>query len=249
MDTSNKILVIYLLGSGHCGSTLLDLIMDSHSQIVGVGELSNWLFETEKQSKILCTCRRPLSECSFWQKVFKGIPDDFRISDSKLEIYQKKIDFLLNRKKYIFASDKAKKVDLEQYLKLNEKIYENILAFSGKKVIFDSSKDVDRASALLLSQRLEVIFLHLVRDGRGVSYSYKKKYGGIVSPMLRWALKNLKIEILKQRCPQKFIFVRYEDFCKNPKQEIEKILKRIGFDFESQMLNFREILEKKFIIK
>jgi len=239
MATSNKILVIYLLGSGHCGSTLLDLIMDSHSQIVGVGELSNWFFEKEKQSKILCTCRRPLSKCSFWQEVSKGIPVDFQFSDSKLEIYRKKIDFLFNRKKYVFASAKTKKVNLERYLKLNEKIYENILTVSRKKAIFDSSKDVERASILLASDKLEVILLHLVRDGRGVSYSYKKKYGGIISPMLRWTLKNLKIEILKRRYPRKFIFLRYEDFCKNPEQAIEKVLKRIGFTFEPKMLEFR----------
>jgi len=239
MITSNKILVIYLLGSGHCGSTLLDLIMDSHSQIVGVGELTNWPFSKERQSKTICTCGKSLSKCPFWQEVFKNIPNKLQFSTPKLEIHRKKIDFLLNRKRYVFASAKAKKVDLERYLKLNEKIYENILTVSGKKIVFDSSKDVERANVLLASDKLEVILLHLVRDGRGVSYSYKRKYGGIISPMLRWALKNLKIEILKRRYPQKFVFLRYEDFCRNPEKEIEKILKKIGLDFEPQMLNFR----------
>jgi len=198
--------IIYVLGSGHCGSTLLDLIMDSHSQIVGVGELTNWPFSVEQQKKIFCTCDKLLSECPFWQVVFEDIPDQLRISNEKLEIYQKKIDFLFNSKKYVFSPTKVKKVDLDKYLKLNEEIYKNILSLSGKKVIFDSSKDVDRANTLSLSDKLEVIFLHLVRNGRGVSYSYKRKYGGIISPMLRWAFQNLKIEILKRRQPEKFIF-------------------------------------------
>lgn len=232
--------IIYVLGSGHCGSTLVDLIMDSHSQIVGVGELTNWFFQKEKQSEIFCTCQKTLATCPFWQKVFQSIPQALQISDSKLAIHQKKIDFLFNRKRYFFVADKIKKVDLEKYLKLNEKVYENILTYSGKKIIFDSSKDVDRAKALLDSGQLEIIFLHLVRDGRAVSYSYKRKYGGVITPMIRWALRNLKIEILKRRHPEKFIFMRYEDFCKNPKQEIKKILQRIGLDFEPQMLNFRE---------
>jgi len=235
---SDKITIIYVVGSGHCGSTLLDIIMDSHSKIVGVGELTNWSFNKKRQLETICSCKKTLMECSFWQKVFKNIPDEFQLSDSKLEIHQKKLDFIFNRKRYFSSVNRAKKIDFEKYLRLNEQIYKNILAVSGKKVIFDSSKDVDRANILSYSDKLELIFLHLVRDGRGVSYSYKIKYSGIISPVFRWALKNLKIEIFKRRYRERFVFIRYEDFCKDPKKEIEKILKKVGLDFEPQMLNF-----------
>ena len=32
--------VVFILGSGHCGSTLLDLMLGAHSRIVGLGEMS-----------------------------------------------------------------------------------------------------------------------------------------------------------------------------------------------------------------
>ena len=37
-----KIRTIFILGSGYCGSTLLDLILDSHSKIVGIEEFEDF---------------------------------------------------------------------------------------------------------------------------------------------------------------------------------------------------------------
>jgi len=237
MKQDNKIKIIYLLGSGHCGSTLFDLIMDSHSKIAGVGELGYFPFDREKQDKFLCACRKPVSKCSFWKGVFQNIPEGI----PWLEIHRKKVDFLFNRAKYFFTIDKKKDVDLEKYLEFNQETYQRIADLSGKRVIFDSSKiDIDRADLLLKSDKLEMFFVHLVRDGRGVTYSYKMKYGRVLSPIFRWALRNIKIEIFRRRYPGKFIFVKYEDFCKNPEQEVKRIVESIGLNFEPQMLDFRD---------
>lgn len=236
----NKIKIIYLIGAGRSGTTLLDIIADSHSKIVGIGELSNWVFEKEKQSKMPCSCGKSLSDCSFWQKVFDNIPNNLRFYNSKLKVNQKKIDFLFNQKKYFFAANSKIKFDLEKYLELNERIYQNILSVSGKKVILDSSKEMDRAEVILQNKNLEIVFIHLVRDGRGTTFSYKRKHGGIISPMLLWIFNNIKAEIFKKRYPNKTIFLRYEDFCKDPEWAIKKILNKVNLNFEPEMLKFRE---------
>ncbi len=230
----NKTSIIYVLGSGHCGSTLLDLMMDSHSKIVGVGELEN-CSNQRKKKKTTCTCKRILANCPFWNKVFEGIS-----SNIDLSVYRNKIDFLLKTKK--FKNKKTfKEIDLEKYLKLNEKIYKDVLSYSKKEIIFDSSKTADRAELLVQSKDLEITLLHLVRDGRGVMWSYKRKYGRIFSPMWRWLGKNLKIELMKKRNKNiKTIFVRYEDLVKNPEKELKRILEETKLSFEPQMLNFRE---------
>ena len=87
---SKKIPVILLVGEGHSGSTLLDLIMDSHSQIVGVGELSH--YSKHFNFGELCSCGKQIKDCEFWQKVFSDI------DASKLPlIYRKKLGFLYNK--------------------------------------------------------------------------------------------------------------------------------------------------------
>ena len=69
--------VIYILGSGHCGTTLLDLILDSHDKIVGLGQC-------EKIGiKQICACGKGFSECSFWRSIREkdiGIPENMNNS-------------------------------------------------------------------------------------------------------------------------------------------------------------------------
>lgn len=211
----------------------MDLVMDSHSQIVGVGELTRYHRAMSRGE--LCTCRKKISQCPFWQKIFQGL------TMADLSITRNKIDFLFNRKKYIYFRDgQPKKVDFKKYIETNEKIYQNILDASGQKVIFDSSKSPDRLEALLESQQLDITLLHLVRHGQGVAYSYIKTNRPAFSFMKKWAMTNLKIEIIKRRNPVKCIFIKYEHFATHPQEVLTKILNEMGLFFEPAMLNFRE---------
>ena len=106
-----KIPIIYIVGSGHCGSTLLDIILDSHSKIFGIGELENF----NKES--LCACGKELSKCSFWNDILKN--------PKNLKIRRKKIDFILNRDRY-YTKEQGLLKDLADWLKNNELIYRNV---------------------------------------------------------------------------------------------------------------------------
>ena len=117
MKRNNKIPVIYLIGSGHCGSTLLDMIMSAHSKVIGVGELHHFSTNDESLKKLTCTCEKSALDCPFWQCVRENIE-----CPEGLAVHRKKIDFLLNRRKYVFNNKERKPVDLEEYIKLNEKI-------------------------------------------------------------------------------------------------------------------------------
>jgi hypothetical protein len=57
--------VIFILGSGHCGSTLLDLILDSHSKVFSVGEIG----DLRKQK--IGTCGKELKNVFFGVKLLK----------------------------------------------------------------------------------------------------------------------------------------------------------------------------------
>ena len=229
MENNQKIPIIYLLGAGHSGSTLLNMIMDSHSQIFGAGEL--FMYTKLKRRDFFCGCGKPLASCSFWKAVFSGL------NLTNLEICRKKFDFLLNKKNY-FDAYTRQPINIEKYVELNEKIYRKIQKHSRKKVIFDSSKHPERAELLLKSRNLDITFLHLVRDGRGVAWSYRSKMS-LLKGMRLWLMRNLKIEIIKRRNNVKYIFIRYEDFAKNPEQIVKFILKRMGLAFEPEMMEIR----------
>ncbi len=232
---NKKIPVIILAGEGHSGSTLLDLVMDSHSQVVGVGELSH--YGDHLNSGELCSCGNEIKDCEFWQKVFEGV------DVSKLPpTHRRKPDFLLNSDNFLYyAGGSEKKLDAREYARAAERVYKNIARFSGKKVVFDSSKDYDRAEAIIkFSEDLDITLLHLVRDGRGVAYSNIKLGRRGFAFMKRWAMTNIKIELVKKRnknIPN--IFILYEDFVKDPKNILKFILGRVGLPFEPEMLRFK----------
>src|SRR3990172_10422147 len=67
--------VIYIAGAAHSGSTLLDLMLNAHPDIVSVGEvlkLNRQLAyrDTEKKTYAACSCgAASLWDCKFWSAV------------------------------------------------------------------------------------------------------------------------------------------------------------------------------------
>lgn len=228
---NNKLKVILLVSSGRSGSTILDLIMDSHPEIFGTGEI--FQYEKAINFDIVCACGEKVKNCEFWQKVFKDV--DFH---NKLRAERNFFDCLLNNKKY---KSKGHLINKNEYIALYEEIYNNISRFSGKRIIFDTSKEPDRAELLSQSKNIDFIFLHLVRDGRGVVWSYFKSHNKFFVYMLKWMKINLKIAIIKKRRKNiKKIYLNYNDFVENPKASLSKILEKVNCVYDDEMLNFRK---------
>src|SRR5215213_2438897 len=82
--------VLYLMGHGYSGSTLLTFLLGSHPQIATIGELG--IAEHAKSQTVpeqyLCSCLAPVRECAFWQRVRREMAErghDFDVWDSELE--------------------------------------------------------------------------------------------------------------------------------------------------------------------
>jgi len=105
--------------------------------------------------------------------------------------------------------------------------------------VVDSSKSPDRAELLGKSKNIKPVIVHLVRDGKAVTWSYMRKYKKVLSFMWRWFSSNIKTEIIKRRNNFDYIFIRYEDLVRNPKKTVKKILFKVGLKYESGMVDFR----------
>jgi hypothetical protein len=214
--------VIFILGSGHCGSTLLDLMLDAHPSIIGVGEMHGLKGDS------LCTCGKTASECSFWSNAAKSD------MNAEQQIFLSKLDFLLNKPRY--RSVKTKKlIDAKDLRQTIVSMYERMNA----EIIVDSSKSVERALLMSDAREIEPIIIHLVRDGRAVTWSYIRKYQRIIPFFFKWALENLKIEIAKRRFPGQRLFVGYESLAAHPEQTLRLITDAIGIAYDESMMDFR----------
>ncbi len=62
---------IYICGAGHSGSTLLDMLLGSHSQVASLGEISNLPMELAVNNK--CTCGQHIRNCEVWSDVVREL--------------------------------------------------------------------------------------------------------------------------------------------------------------------------------
>ncbi len=96
--------VIYILGAGSSGSTLLSLLLGAHSRMVNVGEISH--IDRYRALDLNCGCGERVSKCSFWSKVFSTKDTQIRDKDGKLTTFNSMIDALnfMSKTGYDFVS-------------------------------------------------------------------------------------------------------------------------------------------------
>lgn len=89
MTSSNKQpTVLFNVGKGHSGSTILNLVLGRHPQIVSLGEVSTTLNNLEETNN-LCTCGKNKKGCPIWSKVLA-----LDINITITEKYQKLIEIV-----------------------------------------------------------------------------------------------------------------------------------------------------------
>lgn len=231
-----KLTVVQVIGSGHCGSTLVDLMLGSHPDIFSCGELRTIYRGTIKEgfSNVLCMCGKQLQDCEFWSAVISGVPEEYCSF-----LYDLGVDAnLISIESFLSAFEMKKHMDFDTYLRANEALYESISKVTGKNIIVDSSKDTFRAALLEKSKNLNIITIHVIRDGRAVYWSYKKKYKSAFKGLWLWLGTNVKVERYKHNFT-KFYRIRYEDLVQNPKTMLTPILDQLGLTFSTDMLTLK----------
>src|SRR5439155_4026021 len=115
----------------------------------------------------------------------------------------------------------------------------------------DSSKAPSTAFVLRQVPGLDLRLVHLVRDSRGVAFSWTKR---IVRPdmvdrkgemhrytparmAVRWVTRNGMMELLG-RLGHREVRVGYENLVRAPRAELERILTGMGEPFEPRELDF-----------
>jgi hypothetical protein len=226
--------IIYIAGYSRSGSTILDILLGSHTNIFGTGELS-YLFEDWLTGTRTCTCGEIYENCNFWKEF--ELPQGINLQQAK--------DILAaveNRKHVAALSDGKISPDIiQKYSLIQSALYDYIFKTSGKNVIIDSSKTsrdmAGRFYALHKYTDFDVYVIHLVKNGLSVVESYVKKgrnwalegYGKndrftAARSSVGWRLANSIAQNLGKKMPEKhYIQIKYEDFVAQPENVLQKL--------------------------
>lgn len=224
---------IFILGNPRSGTSLLRLMLDTHSRITIPPESHFFLWLEAKyknwKNELLDQYIKDLYQSTKFET--------WEIDKNKLKV------FLLNQ-------------NILSYAHLNSLIYYYYASLNKdvQKIEFWGDKNS------LWNEKLEKIkanypnalFVHIVRDGRDVACSYKslnkKKMTSKYAPRLSdkiediakiWTQNNLDIEDLTSKLKeQNHVQIRYEDLLTKTEQVLDKILKLLNLELQKQQLEY-----------
>jgi Glycosyl transferase family 2 len=234
--------VVYIAGAGRSGSTLVERTLGGIPGWVNIGETIE-LIRKPSVAKELCGCGKPFESCEFWSEVGRRAFGGWAVDTLQ---HVGRLQQLVSRQRYVprlfltgnegsspFASA------LREYGAFYRTLYDAVAVVAGADVIVDASKGPGQALAL---QRVGVpiSLLHLVRDPRGVAYSWSKTrvsrpHGGEGAVMgvhavrhsaYLWAAFQAEIAAIRP------VFdhatrMRYEDFVTDPRGRLASVLQQL----------------------
>jgi hypothetical protein len=249
---------VCVISAGHSGSTLLDMILGSHTDALSLGEISH--FGEYVQDNRTCTCGHPVRSCPLWSQVLAQLEQmghsAEQLSKRFVTVRRQPTDSFLTRTGH-FASIAAfvvlpngvngrfvRVVAPETYRRASniDRLYDLIRAASGRRLLVDSSKSVHRLRLLhaLRPETTRAIFL--TRDGRGVMASMMNRGGFSAEAAVdKWVRGQRYVLAMMRTLPcNTYLHVRYESLCRQSEDTVKGLADFLGLSFERNMLNFQE---------
>ena len=241
MKTSDKVKVLYILGAGRSGSTLLDRLLGQVRGFFSMGELK-WIWRLVYGEEQLCGCGTPFKSCPFWTAAFRqafGGPENL---DARMEKLSTSL-LRLRRLPQLLCPFLSRKYrdDLAYYSNVISGLCRAARDVSGCRVLIDSSKFNRDRIVLSRMEEIDLHVVHLIRDSRAVAYSWQRKkqrpeYASRTAYMYQlstrnsasdWLFDNGMAEALRPFLKQ-YTRVHYEDLISDPRRTISRICIAVG---------------------
>jgi len=210
---------IFIIGVDRSGTTLLSLILDSHSHIAIPFE-SHFITKYYKDKAKFGDLNKEKNRLF----LVKSILSEFYVKqwDKKIEIEDINLDNCSSLEKTIYEI-------FSVYAKLH-----------GKDIWGDKTPEYTSEIHIINKMFPNCKFIHIIRDGRDVALSLVKQWWGandFISAIKYWE-KTLSCarKMLRMLPNERYIELKYENLLTNPENEIKRILSFLRLDFEPEMM-------------
>ncbi len=225
MTTSNEPLgnPIFIVGAQRSGTTLLRLILNAHSRIA-ISREAVFLMPLLKKRSL----ENHISGDSL-KKLIGFFGDNF-----KYNINYEHYDDLLST---LYVKERL------TIRELMDGLFSSYCHAEGKIIRGNKTPSFFRKIDILYELFPDALFIHIVRDGRDVFDSWRKKRempkneeAGIA---IDWIFKLFRIERSFKKIPIKNkITIRYEDLLVNPEETMQLVCSKVGVEYEATMFDF-----------
>jgi hypothetical protein len=236
--------VLSIVGPGRSGTTILASVLGEAEGVVSVGEL-RWLWRRGLLERRSCGCGLAPDECPVWSAVVAQAVAGRTETTAEIAAAQ---DELASRRHRMRALRSAVGGNtgwpaLERVRAVTAQLIPAIAEVTGARVIVDSSKRAQDAAVLAALDEVDHYVLHMVRDPGAVAFSWQRRdktvrvAGGtramatrrLVPSVARWSENCASAEALRRYVrPERWLFLRYEDFAAEPRAAVAGILAFLG---------------------
>jgi Sulfotransferase family len=246
--------VIFLAGLGRSGTTLLERALAELPGVQALGEV-NHLWRRSLMEDEACGCGEPFSRCPFWRAVGERAFGGWDAVDvAAVDAAQGKAMRLrhisgLARGRHTVASAADLLADHHR------RLYDAAATVAEAPAVVDSSKHPALAYILRTDPAIDLRVVHVVRDSRGVAYSWTKqverpegqasgserwmtRYSPAASAVL-WLAHNSSTAML-QSLGTPVMLVRYESFVAEPQRTLAAVAEFAGLELDDSALDFIE---------
>jgi hypothetical protein len=142
-----------------------------------------------------------------------------------------------------FAGLPRARAEFRDILERNRQVVDAVCSIRGTNIFLDGSKDPIRLKYLMESGIWNLKVVYLLRDGRGATNSYMRRYLTRMEGAAReWKKTNEACERVLAKLPaSSWIKVRYEDVCQDQDAALSAILGLVGEKPLPPAQDFRQI--------
>lgn len=217
--------VLYVMGAGRSGSTILGICLGNCEGFFYAGELDKWLPREG----------RPAGELEqrheLWRRVRERV-------DGAEPLFGRELQNNLERSSSLFRRNawRVRRTLRADYLRVTENVYRAIAATTGASCVVDSSHYPLRARELQRLKGIELHVLLLVRDPQGVVASFDRQdvpeahFREPVTNAYLWLTYALSLWVFMRQPRTRRMLVRHEDLLSDPETVLRAILELTGSD-------------------
>jgi hypothetical protein len=228
--------VLYLLGKGRSGSTVLTMALGEMEGFFAAGEL-RFFWRRGLVEDRNCACGEAISACPVWGAVADRVGDldaEALARDSEAVYRWGAVPRLLAGRTRGWAA-------FERWADATGRLVGAVAEVAGAEVVVDSSKWPTEPGVLGLVDGVAPSSVLLVRDPRAVAWSWQrtKAHHDLVEARemdrfpawhsgLSWTARNLVAEATARRSPGPRTTLRYDDFVADPRAGLVDLARLAG---------------------
>ena len=235
--------ILYIMGWGRSGSTVLDNLLGAMDGFFSAGEL-RYLWERGLIEGRRCGCGRAIAGCDVWTAVLQRTWGGSKSVDARTVVSWQARWARVRDTRRLLRLRPGGPLDptLARLVETLGRLYRGVADVTGERVIVDSSKRPSDAALLRLVPGVSARFVQLVRDPRAVAYSWQRHKAqpdrnrpaelvrhGPVDSTLSWIRWNSLAESVRAKSPpSSSLLLRYEDLVARPRPSLLDVAALVG---------------------